>query len=410
MSETAEQKAINPELGKKLERNLKIYKWYKLDAFIFMGAVFVLYEMQTIGLTLTQVLIGESVFALTMLLLNIPTGVLSDLISRKKTLILGEIFLSLGVITFAFAQDFSHVIISQILSGIGLSTIAGSDSALIYDTLKFFGREHEHKKILSSVQSFILLTMALAQMLGGFMAEYDLRLPVIASIPFTLARLVIALFFTDAPKESHHARKAFSHAFSAMKWIFSRYAIFAIVIAMTIMALNRKISMHTFNPFLETTGLPVFYWGLLMGGFNLIAAFIAHKSHKIIEKIGEQNTFILIFGGWVIGWLLMARINITLAYLWPLIHWLLRPFASIFFTDEINKHTESHHRATVISAADVLGQASIMVALPIAGYLSDNYGLLNMYFLFGLLTLLVGVISGIMLFKPHKAEASDPAA
>ncbi|MEK7524359.1 MAG: hypothetical protein AAB588_05025 [Patescibacteria group bacterium] len=82
---------VTPSERTGLERNIWLLKLHRIDAFIFMGAVFVAFQMHTVGLSLTQVLIGEAIFSLTCFLFEIPTGIFSDLVSRKKTLIMAQI-------------------------------------------------------------------------------------------------------------------------------------------------------------------------------------------------------------------------------------------------------------------------------------------------------------------------------
>lgn len=384
-----------------LERNLSLLKFHRLDVLMFAGAIFVAYQMHTIGLTLTQILVGESVFALTILLFEIPTGVFSDLVSRKKTLLIAEIFLFFGVLIFALAQSFLHIVISQVVFGIAVATISGTDSALLFDTLKVLGREDEHKKILGKITSFFLITIAIGQIIGGVLGMIDLRLPLLLSIPIPLIRIVLILFLTEPPRENFkHAPSPLSHATSAIKGIFSSRVVGFLIFSSMVIALASKISIHTFNPYMEIIGVPILYWGMLMAGFNLFAAVIAKQTHFIENKLGSMNSFIFIFIIWILGFVLMAKVHIFLAFLWPMLHWIMRPFKDIFFSDEINKRTESSKRATVLSMASFSGQFLQVFALPVFGYIIDVWSLETMYILMGSLLLVMGFIGmvGIKVF------------
>lgn len=378
-----------------LERNLSLLKFHRLDVLIFAGAIFIAYQMHTIGLTLTQILVGESVFALSILLFEIPTGVFSDLVSRKKTLLIAEVFLFFGVLIFALAQSFLHIIISQIVFGIALATISGTDSAFLFDTLKALGREDEHKKILGEITSFFLITIAVGQIIGGFLGTIDLRLPVLLSIPIPLIRIVLILFLTEPPRENFkNAPSPLSHTTSAIKWIFSSRIVGFLMFSSMVIALASKISIHTFNPYMEIINVPILYWGILMAGFNLLAAFIAKQTHFIGKKLGSMNSFIFIFIIWILGFILMAKVHIFLAFLWPLLHWVMRPFRDIFFSDEINKRTESSKRATVLSMTNFAGQSLQVIALPIFGYITDVWSLETTYLVMSGMLLVMGFISG----------------
>ena len=378
-----------------LERNLSLLKFHRLDVLMFAGAIFVAYQMHTLGLTLTQVLVGESVFALSILLFEIPTGVFSDLVSRKKTLLIAEIFLFFGVLIFALAQSFLHIIISQIVFGIAVATISGTDSAFLFDTLRALGREDEHKKILGKITSFFLVTIAAGQIIGGFLGTVDLRLPLLLSIPIPLIRIILILFLTEPPRENlRNAPSPFSHTTSAIKWIFSSRIVAFLIFSSMVIALAGKISLQTFNPYMEIIDIPIIYWGILMAVFNLLAAVIARQTHFIEKKLGSMNSFIFIFIIWILGFVLMAKMHIFLAFLWPSLHWVMRPFRDIFFSDEINKRTESSKRATVLSMTNFAGQLLQGISLPVFGYITEVWSLETMYLLMGGMLLVMGLIGG----------------
>jgi MFS family permease len=350
-----------------------------------------------IGLSITQVFIGESVFALALFLFNIPTGVFSDLVSRKKTLIYGQIMMILGVVIFAFAQNFWHVILSQIATGIGQATIQGTDSALLYDSLKALKREQEHKKHLGNITSFALLMIALGQIIGGMVGTVSLRLTVIACIPVSLMILFIACLFHE-PKRETAKISAYSHVFSAFRWVLSHWMILLLVIAGVIVTFSKKISLHTFNPYMELINIPVFYWGILMAIFNLLAALVVKKAHLMESKLGSLNSYLMIFGVWIIGFVLMAKVNIILGFIWPVLLWTIRPLGDVFFSDEMNKRTDSHHRATVLSILGFSAQLFQVAALPVAGYLIDLYDLSTLYLMMAVILLVAGVVCGIGLY------------
>lgn len=269
-----------------LERNLTLFKWGSLGELLFAGAIFIAYQLHTIGLSFAQIMIGESIFALTIVLFEIPSGVLSDLFGRKKTLLIAEIFFLAGCITFALAQEFWHVVLSQIAFGIGIATSSGTDSAIVYDTLRAMKREGEHKQILGAITSFALIGIALGQMIGGFVGSYNLRIPILMCIPIPLMKIILLFFVKEPPREkSVHTSQPWIHTKSAMKWLCSQRTILFLVMASMFCALAWKIALHTYNPYMELIDVPVAQWGVLTALFNIVSAYIAKKSSCNRKKI-----------------------------------------------------------------------------------------------------------------------------
>ena len=96
-----------------------------------------------------------SVFAFTTLILEVPTGVLADLLGKKKTLLISRLFYVVEIFIIAFFNGFWPFLIAKVISGIGVSLSSGTESALLYDTLKRLKKEKDYKKI-SGKKSFIL--------------------------------------------------------------------------------------------------------------------------------------------------------------------------------------------------------------------------------------------------------------
>ena len=90
------------------------------------------------GLTLTEVMVLQSIYSLSVALFEIPSGYIADLFGRKHTIVLGTIFSFIGYLVFSFYGGFYAFAVAQALVGIGGSLMSGSDSALLYDTLLYF--------------------------------------------------------------------------------------------------------------------------------------------------------------------------------------------------------------------------------------------------------------------------------
>ena len=83
-----------------------------------------------------QFAIIMSVFALSTLLLEIPSGVIADLLGKKKTLLIGRFCYIIEIFMIAFYDGFWIFLVAKVVSGIGVSLNSGTNSALLFDTLK----------------------------------------------------------------------------------------------------------------------------------------------------------------------------------------------------------------------------------------------------------------------------------
>ena len=88
------------------------------------------------GLSLTQIMILQSVYSLTVALTEIPSGYFADFFGRKKSIIISTILSFCGYLIFSNYCSFEAFIIAEILIALGGSLMSGADSALMYDSLK----------------------------------------------------------------------------------------------------------------------------------------------------------------------------------------------------------------------------------------------------------------------------------
>ncbi|MDQ0272858.1 MFS transporter [Cytobacillus purgationiresistens] len=103
--------------------------------FTLVFTVNLLYHVQTVQLTALQLVLVGTVLELTVFLFEIPTGVVSDLKSRKLSMIIGYFLIGCGFFIEGLFPVFAAVIASQILWGIGYTFTSGSQQAWIADEI-----------------------------------------------------------------------------------------------------------------------------------------------------------------------------------------------------------------------------------------------------------------------------------
>ena len=142
-----------------------------------------------LGMNQFQIGLTQFVFAVTLILFEVPTGYFADRVSRKISNASGDLFAGLAVLVYFFAGNFGHVLIAEILFGIGLSLTSGADSALL--------KAHAEKRglpyltLASRMQSINFVTAGLGAIVGGLMGAHNIRWPFLAqAVVFFIAALL----------------------------------------------------------------------------------------------------------------------------------------------------------------------------------------------------------------------------
>src|SRR5438128_3868786 len=122
----------------------------------------------TLGITLRQFMALQAVFALGIRCGEVPSGLLSGLWGRMKTLLVGS---TLKAITFSLLplwSSYEGFLFHHLMMGIALSMISGGDVALLYDShLAVGGEKSGGTAVLGNMQLAGQTGAAISALLGG---------------------------------------------------------------------------------------------------------------------------------------------------------------------------------------------------------------------------------------------------
>src|SRR5262245_62055739 len=124
--------------------------------------------LATLGIGMRQFMELQAVFALVILLGEVPSGLLSDLWGRKKTLLLGSTLKAVTFSTLPLWSSYEGFLVYHLVMGIALSLISGGDIALLYDSyLAAGGDRSQGSAVLGNAKLAEQTGTAASALLGG---------------------------------------------------------------------------------------------------------------------------------------------------------------------------------------------------------------------------------------------------
>nr|MBP6725036.1 MFS transporter [Halioglobus sp.] len=121
-------------MKRSLHNNIRtIYLMGFCQSFLVVIPVFVPL-LQGHGLSMSQVLQTQALFALTIALFEVPSGYLADIWGRRPVILAGSAINAVGFLSLLWADSFADFVVYEIFLGVGFSLISGTDLALLYDT------------------------------------------------------------------------------------------------------------------------------------------------------------------------------------------------------------------------------------------------------------------------------------
>lgn len=120
------------------------------------------------GYSLVEIGIAETVFHITSLIFEMPSGVLADVFGRKKMLIVSSIMRMIGNIVMILSNGLSMVCLSLAFYALSYNFASGSDEALAYDSLKIAQMEDKFEKYCSNQLVIYRLCSGISTLCAGF--------------------------------------------------------------------------------------------------------------------------------------------------------------------------------------------------------------------------------------------------
>ncbi|MDB6148736.1 MAG: transporter [Chthoniobacter sp.] len=131
------------------------------------------------GLTLEQYALLNVAWAATIVLLEVPSGALADVIGRRRIIVLAGALMVLEFVILAFTPLgsswlFPLFLLNRILSGAAEACASGADESLAYDSLRAEGREQEWSAVLGRLMRWQSAAFFVAMLAGAAVYDADL--------------------------------------------------------------------------------------------------------------------------------------------------------------------------------------------------------------------------------------------
>ncbi|MGI8416432.1 MAG: MFS transporter [Nakamurella sp.] len=150
--------------------------WHLFWALAFTLSL--VYQVEVARLTPIQLVLVGTVLEAACFLGEVPTGIVSDLYSRKLSVVVGLPIIGLGIMVVGLFPSFWPILIAQVIWGLGYTFVSGSDDAWVTDEVG----EDNVQPVFTRGHQWGLAMNIVGILLAGGMAYLfsNLRTPIIA--------------------------------------------------------------------------------------------------------------------------------------------------------------------------------------------------------------------------------------
>lgn len=345
-----------------LERNLRLIPVHEAlaSSMVFLP-VFVLFTRANFGVS--GALQIASLTYLFIVVLEVPSGWMSDWLGRVPTLSVAAASSVVGQLCFLFGgDDFAVIILGQLFVSAGYAFISGTDVSFHFDTLEALGRAEEYTDRQARVASLSYAVRALTAILGGVLGLVDLRLAFGVAVAFSASQLLVTRLYTE-PSSRSHADPFFSQLGKCvgylsdgfMAWLFF-YGIALVTLEHVAFTLVQPWLTEMLGKMPDELGATPLVSGALFAVVAFLGAGAARASAPLAKRFG--TVAVLIALGALSATIVTAMALSFSAVVLVLV--VLRSVqgaaAPVLLSAAVAPRTEQHHRATLLSINSLAGR------------------------------------------------------
>ena len=332
---------------------------------------------QSKGLSMQDVFSLQALFALVVLVTEVPSGYLADLIGRKQTLVIGAVFGGVGHSLLLGADGFWGLAMFEIGLGISHSLISGADIALLYDTELALERdEHHQRQIVGKLYSVRTASEAVAALTCSFLLLWSMELAIYVQALVGWLPLVIAVRLVEPPGERLEGSSHTGNMVRICRYLMTHSSVLRLVmLALSIWSLTTFYAVWLLQKLWIEQGIGLVHFGYMWAALTLIASLAGRWAHLFEERIGTG--WMLVFVGLVpaLGYLGLDLFGVVGGYLASISFFACRGFGLVILREALNSRVPGEFRATANSLASFGFRGAFVITGPFVGYVFDLWGM-----------------------------------
>jgi MFS family permease len=369
-----------------MDYKANIWKLYIIRFFYNLIPAYVIERLfwEQRGMTIEMVVYTEIIFAITVVLLEVPTGFMADRWGRKKMIVLSALLECFMFLILVLATEFWHFAVAIFLAGMARSASSGSENALLYDSLLLQnGQEQDFEKYLGRLNVCDFIAIIIAALCGSLLANlYGFELNYWISVFSMVVSMCVSFLLVEPVVKS----KFDDESIDIMGYIKASLHFFRSHPGVCLMVLSGMVTGAAVNfidefwqLYLNRLEIPVLYFGLF-SAVMIIVRLPGSIMAYLLKKWFQYRTILLgVTAMYTIGFLYVSVIKdftgLAVIFLICLLSSVMEPIT----TGYLHHRIHSTMRATIDSFQS-LGLNAILIITGLGfGYFSSEFDIFGGY-------------------------------
>ena len=385
---------------------------------VLMPVIVLFFERR--GLSMPQVLLLQALFAALVLILEVPSGYVADLLGRKRSLIAGTLFAAVGHTLLVFLEGFWQLAVFEACLALGFSLISGADLAFLYDTeVALRDPTDRRRKAVGRLFATRNLSEGLAAVTCSVLLLWSMELAVLAQAGFAWVAFGLTFALVEPPVARLPLRGHLRNlTLVARRLVATGPLLRLTVLALSIWPLTTMFAVWLLQKHWQGQGIDIGLFGYLWGGLTLIAALAGKYALRLEDRLGSTTMLLVIGLAPALGYLGLAAFGVVGGLAVATVFFACRGFGIVILRQALNKRVASEFRATANSFTSLGFRGAFALTAPLVGWALDGWGMRPAFLLLAgaavvicatLLTPLVLAARSPVRLAPHAGQGASPA-
>jgi MFS family permease len=365
-----------------MPRNASLFVWFRL---LFNCRFY--YPVYTIlfldfGLNLAQFAMLNVAWAASIVLLEVPSGAMADVMGRRNLVVLSAVLMVIEMLVFACLPVggpwvFWVFIVNRVISGAAEAFASGADEALAYDSIAEGERSVVWPRVMGRLSRWMALGFIVSSLVGAFVYDAEnmnrvlawlgfahagltkamtLKFPIYLCVLMALGCLGVTLAMREPPVHDgtktfrENVRASWRNIRDAGGWVWRTPVAFLLITLGFLLDSSVRLFYTVASNYYRLIGIAEASFGIISVLASLAAFFTSGWMEWLVKHRSVRFNFGLVIAMVVWGLAVLAH---------PVQGWwgiaLLSPillsmrFLMFFMSHYLNEVTPSSHRATVLS-------------------------------------------------------------
>lgn len=343
---------------------------------LFPIATLSLFLTHDLGLTLADVFVLQAVFGFVIAVLEVPSGYLADRVGYRITMLLGAVLGALGWLAYYFTEGFASAFVAETMLAVGVSLISGTDSAMLYESLRGIGRQDEFGTWFSRMRASGSAAEGSAALLGAWLYAQGARLPFAVQAAVWLANVLVVIAFIEPARDRGPELEPLERCKMIVRFAVRGAprlrALFALYLALS---LPPYVMVWILPTYIAAAGNAAPLLGPIWAASSYATAFFAWLAPKLEHRFGAMRVLATCVATLGLGYLGIAGTHAAWGWVFVFALCFTRGAQQPILLHEEQKLIPSSDRAALLSIKSLLFRGAFVIVGPLVGMAIDAQGI-----------------------------------